>query len=390
MAFTQTQTLLRDNMARIAREKIAPRAGEIDETDEFPEDLHEFFVAQGIEQMAVPREYGGSGSSVTDLCIVREEFAKYSYAISILAGQMPFVGVSILVQATPEQKQHYLGRLAAGELCAFGLTEAGGGSDAAAILTRAERKDGGYVLNGSKFFLTLGNRAELLGIFAKTDPSAGWRGVSLFMVERDTPGLQRGAPLRKLGTRGLAAIELGMQDVFVPEDARIGPEGEGFKIAMHHFNSNRVISAAGHLGLAEGAYEYALAYAKQRYAFGQPIAEFQGIQWMLAEMATGIEAGRGLVYRSAEEIDAGHENAGVTSMAKYFNAELVMRVATDAVQILAGHGYISDHPVERFFRDAKFCQIHDGTSQIQKNIIAREILRGRGSLAPVQPAKEAV
>jgi alkylation response protein AidB-like acyl-CoA dehydrogenase len=309
---------------------------------------------------------------------VLEEIAKVDGSAAMTLQDQGTSSHFLLIAGTPEQRARLLPRIRAERrLVAFCLSEPGSGSDAGGLETRARREGGEYVLRGQKTWVTNGGPAEWYIVFALTDPDKRTRGgISAFLVERDAPGMQLGPPMKKMGLRASATVDLFLEDVRVPADARLGTEGAAFTYAMKAFEASRPQVATVGLGLAEGAYEYALAYAKQRHAFGRPIAEFQAIQFMLADMATQIEAARLLVYQAARMYDQGLPDLTYhASLAKLFASDTAMRVTTDAVQILGGAGYVTEHPVERMMRDAKVTQIFEGTNQIQRLIIARHLLR---------------
>lgn len=378
--FTEEQRGLQQTLRKLVKDKLEPRVAEIDETDEFPRDIWELFGDLGILQMVVPAEYGGGGAGVVDLCIVREEIAKCSFPLAIIAHSNVIGGALVLIEGADEdQKRRHLSRIGTGKtISSLALTEPRSGSDVAGMTTRAVRDGDDYVITGRKAWASLSVLADMITVFAKTDMDAGLRGMSAFVLEqgRHTPGLDFGKPERKMGFHGVPTMEMGLDGVRVPARDRIGEENGGWGIVMRMLNRNRPCNAAGALGIAEGAFEYALGYVKERHIFGQMVSDFQGIQWMLADMATEIEAARGLVYRAAADVDAGVPDAReLSSMAKRYATDLAMRVTTDCVQIMGGAGYIRDHPVERMMRDAKLTQIVEGANQIQKNIIARNILR---------------
>ncbi|MBX5457718.1 MAG: acyl-CoA dehydrogenase [Thermogemmatispora sp.] len=360
----------------IATERVAPRAAEIDRTGEFPWDMKELLAQQDIYAMPFPVEYGGLGS--TKLAVVRaiEELSRCCATTGLLLAVQQLGAMPILLAGSEEQKRKYLPPLARGEwLAAFGLTEAGSGSDAAAMRTVAVRKGDRYILNGSKRFITNGGLAQVNTVFALTDPQAGTRGISAFIVERDFPGFAVGRVEDKMGIKGSQTAELIFNDCEVPAENLIGREGEGFRIAMRTLDRTRPGIGAQAVGIAQGALDLAVSYSKQRVQFGRPIAENQGIQFMLADMATKVEAARLLVYNVAEMIDRGEERFTMySSMAKMFASDIAMQVTSDAIQILGGYGYMKEYPAERMLRDAKITQIYEGTNQIQRLVIARELL----------------
>ncbi|WP_069803088.1 acyl-CoA dehydrogenase [Thermogemmatispora onikobensis] len=360
----------------IATERVAPRAAEIDRTGEFPWDMKELLAQQDIYAMPFPVEYGGLGS--TKLAVVRaiEELSRCCATTGLLLAVQQLGAMPILLAGSEEQKRKYVPPLARGEwLAAFGLTEAGSGSDAAAMRTVAVRKGDRYILNGSKRFITNGGLAQVNTVFALTDPQAGTRGISAFIVERDFPGFAVGRVEDKMGIKGSQTAELIFNDCEVPAENLIGREGDGFHIAMRTLDRTRPGIGAQAVGIAQGALDLAVSYSRQRVQFGRPIAENQGIQFMLADMATKVEAARLLVYNVAEMIDRGEERFTMySSMAKMFASDIAMEVTSDAIQILGGYGYMKEYPAERMLRDAKITQIYEGTNQIQRLVIARELL----------------
>jgi alkylation response protein AidB-like acyl-CoA dehydrogenase len=312
-------------------------------------------------------------------CLAVEELGRvcYNTAYLLVVQWAPFG--AILFGGTEEQKKRLLPGLAAGDLrAAISVTEPGAGSDVAGIQTRADKRSGGYVLSGNKIFCTNSANADFIIVAAKTDPSQRHRGISAFIVERDTPGFTVGRQESKLGSRGIPSCELTFDGAFVPEENRVGPEGEGFMAIMEAFNKTRPVIGARGVGLAQGALDLAVEYVREREAFGQKVSEFQGVQWMIADMAIQTEASRQLVYKAAAMVDQGvhgKELAPAAAIAKCFATDTAMKVATDAVQLYGSAGISKDNPVERFFRDAKVLQIVEGTNQIQRNIIGRHIIR---------------
>ncbi|MDY7031561.1 MAG: acyl-CoA dehydrogenase family protein [Thermodesulfobacteriota bacterium] len=374
--FTEEQLMMRDTIRKISLEKIAPRAVEIDETEEYPKDIEKILRDQGILKLLIPEKYGGLSGDITTACIVVEEINRVSAAVSMIA-YVCYATTFLMLFADDHQKERYLTRMAEGKLMSLCLTEPDAGSDSAAIKSRAIRSGDSYKIDGTKCFITQGAVVDYHFAFAVTGPGIGSKGISAFIVEKDFPGVSVGKGEKKMGMRGISASEIIFDGALVPAENRVGKEGHGFKVVMKAFDKIRPIIAAQALGIAQGAYEYALEYSKNRVAFGEPISQFQGIQFKLADMVTSIEAARGLVYRAAHLIDQGVEDVTLyASMAKYFASEIAMKVTTDAVQVLGGYGYIRDHPVERMMRDAKCTQIIEGTSEIQKMIISRRILVG--------------
>lgn len=375
--FSAEQLAIRDTIRELVQDKVAPRAAEIDEKAEYPKDVEQLFAENGILGIPFPEQYGGISGSSVSICMGIEEIAKVCATSSLILAVQALGSYPILVAGTEEQKKRLCPPLASGEkVAAYALSEAGSGSDAAAMKTRAKRYGDEYVLNGSKQFITHGSIAGTLVVFAQTDPDANHRGISAFVLEREKSPWQAPKLEHKLGIRGSPTAQLVFEDVKVPAANRLGEEGAGFKIALAVLDRSRPGIGAQALGIAEGAFDYAVNYAKERQQFGQPIASFQGMQFMFADMATQIEAARTLVYRAATKVDAkAPDLTKVAAMAKLFASDMAMKVTTDCVQVLGGYGYISDYPVERMMRDAKITQIYEGTNQIQKVVIARALLK---------------
>jgi len=370
------EQMLVEAIQEIAREQVAPRAAEIDHTSQFPWDMKELLAQQDILAMPFPSEYGGIEASELAVVMAIEELARNCATTSLILAVQQLGSLPIILAGNDEQKRKYLPKLASGEwLAAFGLTEAGSGSDAAAMQTFAVRKGDTYILNGSKRFITNGGLAQVNSIFAITDPEVGTRGISAFIVEKDFPGFSVGRIEEKMGIKGSQTAELIFTDCEVPAENLLGREGDGFKFAMMTLDRTRPGVAAQAVGISQGALDLALSYAKQRIQFKKPIADNQGIQFMLADMATKVEAARLLVYNAAEMIDRGEPNFGkYSAMAKLYASDIAMEVTGDAVQILGGYGYMKEYPAERMMRDAKITQIYEGTNQIQRVVIARSLL----------------
>jgi alkylation response protein AidB-like acyl-CoA dehydrogenase len=373
------QREIRDLVRTLARERIAPRAAEIDKTAEFPWDVVELFREHELFGILQDEEYGGLGASALTAIVAIEEISKVCATSGLVIAVQELGSLALKLAGTDEQKARWLPRLASGEwLVAYALTEPGSGSDSAAMRTEARREGDAYVLNGSKRFITNAGVAELYTVFAKTDPSAGHSGISAFVVEPSAPGFEVGRIEPKMGIKGSTTGEVFFNDCRIPADNLIGEEGEGFRIAMRVLDRSRPGIAAQGLGLAQGATDYALEYAKGRETMGKPIAEHQLVAATLADMETKCEAARGLLYRCGQLIDEGAEGPELTkisAMAKLYCTDVAMEVTTDAVQILGGYGYIQEYPVERMMRDAKITQIYEGTNQIQRLVIAREMLK---------------
>ena len=374
------QREIRELVRTLARERIAPRAAEIDKSAAFPWDVVELYRENGIFGLLFDEEYGGLGASALMTLVAIEEVAKVCATSALIIAVQELGALGIKLAGSAEQKRRFLPKLASGEwLAAYALTEPGSGSDSAAMRSVARREGDEYVLNGGKRFITNAGVAHLYVCFAKTDPSAGHEGISAFVVEADAPGFSVGRIEPKMGIKGSTTGELFFDECRVPAGNRLGEEGEGFALAMRVLDRSRPGIAAQGLGLAEGATDYALAYAKARETFGQPIARHELVAAMLADMATKCEAARGLLYRCGALIDSGAEGGELTklsAMTKLFCTDVAMEVTTTAVQVLGGYGYIQEHPVERMMRDAKITQIYEGTSQIQRLVIARELVRG--------------
>jgi butyryl-CoA dehydrogenase len=375
---TEEQKMLKAMVRDFAEKEIEPIAAQIDEDATFPAEAIKKAAEIGLMGTGYPEEYGGSGGGAVEQAIVFEELARVCAATSvILIVTNELTGYPLYAHGSEEQKQRFLVPLMKGEkLGAFGLTEAGAGSDVAAMETTATKGNGGYTLNGNKLFISNGAEADIIVAFATVDKSQGYRGVTAFIVERDTPGYSVGKHERKLGIRASSTTELIFEDCFVPEENRLGDEGRGFRIALETIDASRIGIAAQAVGIAQAAFEKSLAYAQERQQFGQPIASFQAIQWMLADMATQIDAARLLMYRAAYFKDQGMSFIKEASMAKVFAAETAMWVTTKAVQVHGGYGYVKDYPLERYFRDAKITEIYEGTSEMQRMTIARQLLRG--------------
>ncbi len=385
----EEQRELRELVRTLARERVAPRAAEIDESHEFPWDIAELFREHGLYGLLFDEEWGGTGTGTLLSLIAIEEIAKVCATSSLLLAVQELGSLGLKLAGTQEQKQRYLPKLASGEwLAAYALTEAGSGSDSAAMRTTARRQDGEYVLNGGKRFITNAGVAKLYTVFAKTDPEAGHDGISAFLVEADAPGFEVARLEPKMGIAGSTTGELVFDDCRIPADNLLGEEGEGFRIAMRILDRSRPGVAAQGLGIAQGATDYALEYAKTRETMGKPIVQHQLIAAKLADMETKCEAARGLLYRFGQMVDAGAPDEELTkasAMAKLYCTDVAMEVTTEAVQILGGYGYIREYPVERMMRDAKITQIYEGTNEIQRLVIAREMLKEQRALllAPV-------
>ena len=378
---TDEQRMIRDLARKIARERIAPHAAHYDETEAYPEESMKAIIDSGLFAIWVPEAYGGSDMGCLALSLVAEEIAWACAASATQYLDQPLGGLPILLAGTEGQKQQYLPRLATGELlAAYSLSEPGAGSDAAGLKTTAVRRGDHYVLNGSKQWCTNGDHADVITVFATVDPSRRAKGVTAFLVEKGTPGFTVGKKEKKLGIRASPTVALHFTDCAIPAAQRLGAEGEGFKIAMRTLDITRPATGAMAVGIGRAALEAAVGYARERQQFGQPIAAFQGIQFMLADMAMAVHGARLMVHHCARQLDAGiTDNTLEASMAKCFAADAAMKVTVDAVQIFGGYGYTREYPVERYMRDAKIMQIYEGTNQIQRVIIAKELLERSGA-----------
>jgi len=374
---TEEQQMIRDLCRQIGEEKIKPVREHYDETAEFPHELVEVFAQADLCGLYIDEQYGGMGGGVMDLVIAVEELSKVCSGIALSIAATALGTFPIMLYGNDEQKKKYLPRIAAGKsLAAFGLTEANAGSDAAAIATTAVRDGDSYVLNGTKQWITNGGEAEVYTVLVKTDKTKGSRGASAIIVEKDTPGFTFGKKENKMGIRASATRELIFQDCHVPKENLLGKEGLGFIVAMKTFDISRPGVAAQALGIAAGALDEAIKYSRERRQFGKPICSFQGIQFMLADMATQVEAARALVYQAARYVDSGAKDISkISAMSKLYASDTAMRVTTDAVQIFGGYGYMKEYPVEKMMRDAKITQIYEGTNQIQREIIGLNLIK---------------
>jgi butyryl-CoA dehydrogenase len=376
---TEDERDVRDLVRTLARERVAPRAAEIDETHEFPWDVVELFREHGIFGLLFDEEWGGTGTGILLALVTIEELSKVCATSGLIVAVQELGSLGLKLAGTQEQKERWLPPLASGEiLCAYALTEAGSGSDSAAMRTTARRDGDDYVLDGSKRFITNAGVAGLYTVFAKTDLDAGHAGISAFLVEAKRPGFEVTRLEPKMGISGSTTGELAFDGCRIPAENLLGDEGEGFRLAMQILDRSRPGVAAQALGIAQGATDYALEYAKARETMGKPIAQHQLIQAKLADMETECEAARGLLYRFGRMADAGIDGPELTkasAMAKLKCGDVAMAVTTEAVQILGGYGYIKEYPVERFMRDAKITQIYEGTQEVQRLVIAREMLR---------------
>ena len=378
-AFTLTdeQELFRRTVRQLAEEKVAPRASEIDETDEYPSDMHELLVRNDLMGVGYPEDVGGSGGPI-EFCLLTEELSRVSAGVSLIPLVNRLGAIPIMLAGSDAQRKDILGAVVRGERqLAYCLTEPGSGSDAAAMRSRAARDEGGWVLNGTKRFITNAGVADTYVYFAVTDTDgAKGKNISAFIVRRDEPGFSLGREEHKMGIRGSPTREVILDSYRASPDDLIGEENRGFTYAMQTLDFSRPTIGAQALGIAQGAFDNAVSYAKERQQFGQPIARFQGIEFMLADMAMKIEASRLLVYKAANAVvEHDPKVSYYAAIAKAFASDTAMAVTTDAVQILGGYGYVKEYPVERMMRDAKITQIYEGTNQIQRVVIARAVTR---------------
>jgi butyryl-CoA dehydrogenase len=380
---TDEQRLIRETARDFTDKEIVPRARDNDRNEHFDTELVAKIAAQGFLGAIVPREYGGAGLDYTTYGLVVEQVGRGCSSMrTVISVQTSLVCSAILRWGTEEQKQAILPKLCSGEwLGCFGLTEPDTGSDAANQRTRARKTDSGWVINGAKMWISMGNHADLALIFAQTDPDQGSRGLACFMVDTDQPGFAPQPIHHKLGLRGSDTAAISLDDVEVPDDRMLGQVGEGFKVAMSALDSGRFSVASGCVGICQGSLDASVQYAKERTQFGRPIAAFQLVQEMLADMALQTEAARMLVYRAGYLKDTGKPNTTETSYAKLFATEAAVNCANTAIQVHGGAGYVDDHPVERYFRDVRVTTLYEGTSQIQKLIIGRA-LTGINALVP--------
>ena len=377
------QREIRELVRTLTRERIAPRAAEIDESGDFPWDMVELLCEHEVFGLAFDERHGGSNAGALMLLVAVEEISKADATVGLILAVQELSSLALRLAGTEKQQDRFLPKLASGEwIAAYALTEPGSGSDAAAMRSEAKRDGDEYVLNGSKRFITNAGVAHLYTVFAKTDPSSGHDGISCFVVEADAPGFEVGRIEPKLGIKGSTTGEIFLNDCRIPATNLIGEEGEGFKIAMRVLDRSRPGIGAQALGIAQGATDYALDYAQSRETMGQPIVEHQLIAAKLADMETRCEAARGLLYKVGLMIDEDAPDlTKYSAMAKLACSDAAMEVTTEAVQILGGYGYIKEYPVERMMRDAKITQIYEGTNEIQRLVIAREMVRENRSSA---------
>ena len=374
LQFTEEQIMVRDMVREFAQTEITPFIERMEE-GEFPREVIQKMAELGLMGMTAPEELGGAGMDFTSYILAINELSKVSAVVAVILSVHTSVGTNpILLFGTDEQKSKYVPKLASGEyLGAFCLTESEAGSDAASIRTRAVKDGDHYVLNGSKVFITNGGEADVNIVFAVTDPEKKARGISAFIVEKDTPGFIVGKNEEKMGLHGSKTVQITFENMKIPASQLLGEENHGFKVAMANLEIGRIGIAAQALGIAEAALEAAIEYAKTRVQFGKPISEQQGVGFKLADMATKVEAARLLVYRACELKQKGVSCSKESSMAKLFASKTAVQVTTEAIQVFGGYGYTKDYPVERYFRDAKITEIYEGTSEIQKIVISKNL-----------------
>src|SRR5690242_4951405 len=373
--FTEDEIMFRDNIRQFADEKVCPLVREMDEKGVFDPDLIRQFFQLGLMGIEIPEQYGGGGGKFFEAILAVEEMSRVDASAGVIVDvQNTLVNNALLRWASDEQKKRYLPRMASDTCGAYALSEAGSGSDAFALQTRAELKGSDYVLNGRKLWITNAKEAGVFILFATVDPAAGYRGITAFIVEKQFPGFTVGKKEDKLGIRASSTCELILEDCRVPKSNVLGEVGKGYKIAIETLNEGRIGIGAQMLGLARGAWEYALKYAQERKQFGRTISEFQGIQFQIAQMATDIEAARLMVYNAARMKDAGLSFVKEAAMAKLFASQVAERVTSLAIEIYGGYGFTKDYPVEKYWRDAKIGKIYEGTSNMQLATIAKLVL----------------
>ena len=374
---TEEQKGIKELTRKIAEEKVKPIRAELDEKGEFPYEIMKELAKADLFRVFLPEEYEGMGGGIFEMCLVTEELSRVCAGVAVCYAASGLGSFPILLAGTEEQKKKYIPKIASGEtITAFCLTEAEAGSDAGNIQTRAVKDGNSYVLNGTKQFITNGEVAHLYTVIVSTEPARKHRGLSAFIVEKGTPGLSFGKKEEKMGIRASITAEVVFQDCRIPEENLLGVAGGGFIVTMKTLDKSRPGIGAQAVGIAQGALEAALQHAKERVQFGQPIINLQAIQFMLADMATQIEAARALIYQASRTVDSGAKNiARESSMAKLFASDMAMRVTIDAVQIFGGYGYMKDYPVEKMMRDAKITQIYEGTNQIQRLVIASRLMK---------------
>jgi len=377
-ALSEEHQAIREAVRAVCDAKVAPHATEVDESGQFPQTAYDALAGADFAAPHIGEEYGGAGADALATCIVIEEVARADASASLIPGVNKLGTLPLILAGSEDLKKKYLTPVAAGEaMFSYCLSEPEAGSDAAAMKTRAVREGDDWVLNGVKRWITNAGQSQFYTVFAVTDPEKGARGISAFVVEKDDEGVSFGAPEKKLGIKGSPTREVYFDKVRIPADRMIGAEGTGFATAMRVLDHTRVTIAAQAVGIAQGALDYALGYAKERQQFGKPIADFQGLQFMLADMGMKVEAARQLTYAAAGRSERGDKDLTFFgAAAKCFASDTAMQVTTDAVQVLGGYGYTRDYPVERMMRDAKITQIYEGTNQVQRIVMARQLLAG--------------
>jgi acyl-CoA dehydrogenase len=374
-ALTEEQKMIQQLARDFARNEMAPVAEEYDRSHEYPWPVIKKAQELGLTTMNIPEEYGGLGLSLFEECMVSEELAWGCSGISTAIGVNGLAILPILIAGNEAQKQDYCGRLADGQMASYCLTEPEAGSDVAGIKTTARKEGDHYILNGNKTFITGATVANFYTVFAYTDPDTKYNGMSCFIVDRDWEGVSVGQPFHKMGQHASDTAEVIFDNVKVPASHLLGEEGMGFLIAMKVFDRSRPVTAAGAIGIAQRAVDESIKYAKERVSMGKPIWQHQAIGHMIADMAMEVEAGRLLVWKSAWAVDSGTRNTTAAAFGKAYAADMAMKVATNAVQVFGGYGYMAEYPVEKLMRDVKIYQIYEGTSQIQRNIVVRELFR---------------
>lgn len=375
MSFNDEQVGLQKLVREFTQKRVIPMAKELDEKGEFPYELYQEVADMGLHAMNAPEEFDGPGLDLVTCALLTEELAKGDVGFTVTVNTNTLASGPVLLAGTKEQQKLFYDIVGQGKVAAFCLTEPNAGSDAAAVATTAKREGDEYVINGTKCFITCGGVAGLYTVIASVDRSKGLKGLSAFLVERDRPGVSVGKEEDKMGIRSSNTTDVIFQDVRIPADHLIGKEGEGFKLAMQTLDKSRPLVGALGVGLAQQALDIAVKYAKERVQFGKPIAANQAIQFMLADMAIQIEAARNLIYRACSLYDQGKPFTKESAIAKTFASDMAMKVAVDAVQILGGYGYSKEYPVEKLMRDAKILQIFEGTNQVQRIVIANQLLR---------------
>ena len=365
---------LRESLRALSEKEIAPHAQAVDADHRYPQEAHDALVKAGLFAAHVPTEFGGDGADALATCIIIEEVARVCGAASLIPAVNKLGSLPLILSGSKEQKERWLRPLAKGQGFSYCLSESEAGSDASALKTKAERRDDGWIINGSKKWISNAGISEFYTVIAQTDPSLGSKGITAFVLEKSDPGLSFGAPEKKMGFRGSPTREVYFDNVKISDDRRISEVGKGFALAMDTLDHTRITIAAQALGLAQGALDFANKYSHERKQFGREIFDFQGVQFMLADMAIAVETARQITYAAAAKSERGDKDLKFFSaVSKTYATDVAMKVTTDAVQILGGYGYVSDYPVERMMRDAKLTQIYEGTNQIQRIVIARNL-----------------